>query len=826
MTDMMVQNSISQRPSEQRSSSAKSRIPKPADYEKFQIGATPYESKGYLISTPLWKAPVSMVEDTFENIKSIGRGLSGKGNDHELGQTNDIGMKAGGLALAGYLATKRVIPTKKGMEFVGFASFFASMVLFPKLFINSPIKALYGFNVDQKCIDSQGRKNNLHRDPQYFASDLYSSEQLETIGDKMGVDKEMENRQEFVKRKMTKISTQANTMWMLTAGLATPIMGALISSGIEKGLNEAQKAEKTRQVNNKTARLGENLENADAVAQKRFDKKGFEALNTLLKSNNDKNVDDKFINKLVKLLDKSSNLKLENNLRQDLKNLLATNEISDVSEFIGPIEIKVPAKMGSTETITHVFSKESIKNALMVGKNLNDNQVINAEEIKNRLNGLFIDQTESYSNNRSLSNRLNDAFSQALEAKLNTPSLRLTEEKAAKIKKAFEAMDAFKVKNSVLADYVDHRIGEKEDSVKARQWKKTSEGIMDAMGFSHKELEQIKKAPASARGIMEAKMSELAKEGNEAKYQKAVAKIANLINNFDNVMAKGSREGKDFKSEVGDMTVKFYDELADKARSSSLNSVADYFAGNGSTLTASAKKNAIESVENSVLGAQSSLYKVVQGLDLFKRLEAEKTLDPKVVEVVKYAIMDGTYGDHFVKLNVEAPENYKKIMGTLFGPDLNQATKDALGKNENLLTNIKEHMKNLRNQLGNAHYRFKTGHKLDYDQHDPGWKIDKEGFVLDNEGNRISKALSNDEVGKRAAKFKDLGDLKKQTMVGETLSKFTQKSAEQMHNTKHWTRLFGGIGLGVAIVTLASPFFFGKIKAPQKQANKEVSNNG
>lgn len=244
------------------------------------FGATPYEPKGYLVHTPIWKKPATVIEDTFKHVKDVKKGLKAESNDHELGLVNDLVMKAGGLALAGYLATTRLLPAKKGMEFVGFASFFASMVLFPKLFINTPIKALYGFNVDQKCVDSQGRKNNVHRDPQYVPFDLYAPEKLDQIGDKMGVDKDIENRQDIIKRKMTKISTQANTLWMLTAGLATPIMGALISSGIEKGINLAQEARKTRKVNAEIAKLGKNLESADEIATQRFDKKGFEASTT------------------------------------------------------------------------------------------------------------------------------------------------------------------------------------------------------------------------------------------------------------------------------------------------------------------------------------------------------------------------------------------------------------------------------------------------------------------------------------------------------------------------------------------------------------------
>ena len=37
----------------------------------------------------------------------MGRAIKGEANDHELGKINDLGMKIGGLAIAGYLMTKK-----------------------------------------------------------------------------------------------------------------------------------------------------------------------------------------------------------------------------------------------------------------------------------------------------------------------------------------------------------------------------------------------------------------------------------------------------------------------------------------------------------------------------------------------------------------------------------------------------------------------------------------------------------------------------------------------------------------------------------------------
>ena len=69
---------------------------------KTQQYIKPQEAKGKLVSSsilPNWK-------DTKYNFNAFKHGMSGKANDHELGKLNDVGMKVGALALAGYLATQ------------------------------------------------------------------------------------------------------------------------------------------------------------------------------------------------------------------------------------------------------------------------------------------------------------------------------------------------------------------------------------------------------------------------------------------------------------------------------------------------------------------------------------------------------------------------------------------------------------------------------------------------------------------------------------------------------------------------------------------------
>ena len=200
----------------------------------------PLDGKGYLVENNLATAPVEMAKDTYYTAKSLQKGIAGKANDHELGKLNDLGLKLGGLTIATYLMTKRSTPKTKAMEFIGFGAFLASMAIWPKVALQWPAQLIHGFNFRKQYVDEQGRKKFVTQDPNYIPFDLYKgnkkSEDLSVIGDRMGISKNQKDRNEVVKEQMRKISVQNNTMWMLTAGLATPIMTALTCNLVDKPL--------------------------------------------------------------------------------------------------------------------------------------------------------------------------------------------------------------------------------------------------------------------------------------------------------------------------------------------------------------------------------------------------------------------------------------------------------------------------------------------------------------------------------------------------------------------------------------------------------------
>lgn len=225
----------------------------------------PLDGKGHLVNGDLVHMPKEFVRDTVYTAKAFADGVRGKANDHQLGKLNDLGLKLSGLAIATYLMTKKATPKTKAMEFVGFGAFLASMALWPKVALEIPARIVHGFNFRKKYIDEQGRKKDVSLDPNYIPFDLYKgdkkSEDLDVIGDRAGIRRDIPNRHEAVKEHIRKVSVQNNTLWMLTAGIATPIMTALACNKAEPFIGRFAEKYTNKKVNTQIDEIDNYLNN-------------------------------------------------------------------------------------------------------------------------------------------------------------------------------------------------------------------------------------------------------------------------------------------------------------------------------------------------------------------------------------------------------------------------------------------------------------------------------------------------------------------------------------------------------------------------------------
>lgn len=279
----------------------------------------PLPGNGRLVKSNIFYAPVSMAKSFAYDIKSLKHAIKGEANDHELGKLNDVGMKLGGLAIAYYLFKQKTTPLTKGMEFVGLASFFASMVLWKKIGIQLPAKLIHGVNVDQQYEDSFGRKKPFYLDPQFLPWDLYPDDKINKIGDRLGVPRDIPNRREVIQEKMKKIAVQSNTLWMLTAGFATPVMSGLICRGLEKPLGNFL----SNQRNKSADKL---LENYDSNWAKFRDTSTLNKLNKFLELNGDKPLTDEIFKQVTSIMTEGIDLVTAKAIKKDLKSKLINDK--------------------------------------------------------------------------------------------------------------------------------------------------------------------------------------------------------------------------------------------------------------------------------------------------------------------------------------------------------------------------------------------------------------------------------------------------------------------------------------------------------------------
>ena len=236
----------------------------------------PNEPKAKLIKENALQGAVSAVKDTYQDGKNFFKAArTGKLNDNNLGRINDLGMKAGALLIATYLASHAKTKTDAIMQFIGGTTFFASMALWPKIFINLPAKLMHGFRIDHKYLSAQGDKKDLGLDNQFQPMDIFTDEEMLKMAEKAGIDPKDEFAKEKMQRKLQKTMLQNRTLWMATAGFATPLMTSLIGDYVTPKLRNAVIKHDYNKINgimNDSERFAEYLEKAKPLHTTVLDK--------------------------------------------------------------------------------------------------------------------------------------------------------------------------------------------------------------------------------------------------------------------------------------------------------------------------------------------------------------------------------------------------------------------------------------------------------------------------------------------------------------------------------------------------------------------------
>ncbi len=805
----------------------------------------PLPSNGKLLKPSLFDMPSVVAKDLKYDWNAFRHAVKGEANDHELGRLNDSAMKLGGLTIAAYLFTKKQTPMTKAFEFVGLCSFFGAMDLWPKLFLQLPAYLIHGFDIRQKYEDNYGRKKLVFQDHQFIPWDLYSDDEINKIGNRLGVPKNIPNRREFIQEKMRKIALQNNTMWMLTAGFATPIMSALICNALEKPM-----ANYLDQRNNRKAE--DLLVNFTHEIEKYDFSKDHEALVTLLDENLGKSITPELIDSIHSSITEGLDPVIATNLRKDLEQKLnsggkykISNETLDavrgvLKESFGELSLtdkELAQILPDNDSIINAFNS---KNLLGVDtKDFSEHSKVVQDLLDDRI-AKFIEENPDSKTAKRLNfimNKLVHSNEKGSDSALSKvfklePASILTENIIDSLKTVSSAINSLKAKNTVLDRYLYIKAAQAPETILANSWNNTTDALLKVMKFTPEEIQQARFDREIAGEILRNKMESIV--ANKETYGKFVAEVESLLAELHGRSSSVELQPNVNSADGGDKN------LFRSLVNSSCGDAANILRNNGMVNAAEAIVGFDENAETSlkgvllnfgadrVRGVKSSFYRILDLADLYYKVAHVEGLDDilddkmprevkeEAVELAKQTILEGHTSDFAVKFyqrrnlspnmddysQIEAKDGkvINKYFGTHAPTDLAEMSNDKnffekvmkLMFASELHPETYDKIKNSPILEDFRNYRSKVLHFIGSD-----FYFAKPNHLI----NSVKEENTPSEY-----KFALMGCAPDEMFLNLFNNKF---------NSWKWFNIFGKLGAGLIGITLLSQFFMGHMKKPE-----------
>ena len=773
----------------------------------------PDKGQGHLIHDTIKDKIKYFGFDRKYDAKALVDGYSGKAKDHQLGRLNDVGLVAGGLAIAGFIAASKQTAKAKIMEFVGLGSFLLAMKVWPKVAIEMPAKLVHGFNVNKQYIDDQGRKKSVFQDSQYIPWDLYTGERpdenISLIGDKMGIKKDIPNRDEVVKDQMRKVATQNNALWMLSAGVATPVLGALGACGAEKLIDDRLEIRNNEKANSKIKEMSRSL---DGVTDTRkASKAASDKISGLLNGKQGAAVDEAFVDSLTDAVsDEIKDAKLIEGVRSDLGQMLkpgnpvlngeAKNKIlTDLASELEKLNLTDKAN-GKIQVNEIIPSMEELNARLQsaFGKSFSESMEIASEGKANQVSEVIevMIQDKLYDKLPEKEiEKVTGTVRKVATGGLQKSAAKLTADKSNLISSYLKEVLKFQETHKGLDECMQVKVGETEGSVLAKNWQRTEKALFKALGITDKELKAARLGRLNSEELIAKKLEILAAPGNEENYKKALDTFARSVDDLD-VRLHGTEKGKSMLDSLFEAVDKNY-ELTEKRIGSIAENSGSAFGESKfvEALTerhfngAGSHKNAYTDwAKERISSVKSTYQRMINAFDVFKRAHDIKPNDKVGADAaakVKEIVLNAHAKDFSEKFFTDNNLNfYKKIYDFMCG-ETSEATEKVLTSVSPFMNGKFDNYKSrLRNYVGNDENKIKTKHVLE--------DIDK--AVKNSNGTlKRSEATPN----------------KIFNMIGKSPSEFLKDAAQKSYNSNKWLRTFGAIGAGVFALTLAAQFAFG-----------------
>lgn len=799
----------------------------------------PLPSNGKLVRT----GPMDILSETKKNVKydfnAFRHAVKGEANDHELGRLNDVGMKLGGLAIASYLFTKKQTPMTKLFEFVGLASFFGAMDIWPKLFIQLPAWLVHGVNVRQQYEDSFGRKKMFYQDHQFIPWDLYKDDEINKIGDRLGVPKNIPNRREYIQEKMRKIALQNNTLWMLTAGFATPLMSALICNRLEKPLAKYMDQKVDKQANSLLTNFSQEIKKYDFS-------KNEAALTKILEANAGKTITPELVQQISSNLTNGLDHMVSVGLEKDLDKLLISGNrynisqetLENVHKVLKEVFSEVPL---TSEQLGQIIPDNSAITEAFASRNLLNGDVKEFSEHSKTIQTLLearINEFTKADPDSVLSKQLNfalkefihssehNADSALVEAFKFRPTAVLTPEAANTIREVSTVLNKLKAEKIVLDRYSYIKVAQAPETGLANAWNEINESFLKIMKFTPEEIRKGRIDSEIAGEVLRNKLEIIT--ADKQSYTAFVDEMQKLLSSLHSKMATLDM--------TQDESINLYKALVNSSFDGASNSLAqrgmvntvEALTGFAHTAKTSSKDLMFDFVTSRFEGVKNSFYRMLDAADVYYKVSQLEGLDhvltpqtlketkEEIVELGKSLLVNGHASDYSVKFwqlrNAEPNTSdygqisvrngkvlneyfgkadeaklmeysndrhyFDKVMKFMFGGDIHHDTDEKI-KNSVFYEDFKNYRRKVLDFLGGEHYFV------------------KENFLVD--GKRVNSS----------SEFKFL-------LSGCPLNEMFSKLFNNSFNSKAWFSMFGKLGAGLVGVTLLSQFFIGRTKKPQQ----------
>ena len=841
MTTNLIQNYISasktlpQQPKMQGQNVQSAQKPKPDfDIERELNNRTfikPLPSKGRLLNGNIFNAPAIMVKDAVYDVKAFKHAMQGNANDHELGKLNDVGLKLGGLAIAGYLFTKKQTPVTKGMEFVGLASFLASMAIWPKLAIQLPAYLIHGVNVQKQYEDSFGRKKSFYQDPQFIPWDLYSDKEIDKMGNRLRVPKDIPNRRDAIQEKMKKIAIQNNTLWMLTAGFATPVMSALICNQTEPYLAKWLNNRK-----NKKADLI--LTNLDEHSKKYDTHNATNNIENQIKLHAGKPITEEVINSVADAFDGMDSVTAES-FKADLRELMTSNTHTISKDSTKAISKNLKdifkGKPISKDAVDAIIPNEN--NMFNIFKENNfiktdaDDKALKA--ISDKILLAVKKNVETYNQNRPEAEQLDFEYIKKLirshkvnehpikSVLNNSTSATFSQEIQANLRNIAKAFDAFNAKTNALNEYAVTKVGSAPETVIANYWNNISKDLLTTLGISPKEIEKVRFDRNLTGELLRNKIESIVSD--DATYKKVMKDLVAKVASLDSEIKPS--DITTYNEKVDTLFNEFGEFLKDKQFSNTAKAIA----GVNNNDNVGTLKNIQKSfVSERLSGVKSSFYRLINTLDFYRRIaknvnsidilkQYPREVREELIELCKIITLQGHSSDNATKFymlrnphpsddmsdivvkngkienkyfgkgavntTTDIPNDkffYQRAMQLMFGDKMDKETTEIL-EGSIIKPNVTEYRENVVKIIGGENYFAKPRHRIS-------------------------------PVNDAGSEFKFL-------LTGIAPDELFFKAGQQAFNTRKWLKIFGAFGGVLLGVTVLAQFFFGKM--PDKKAGKK-----